>query len=93
MGMGKDGSSAVWVWAREPAGADLGGLVLGGVEALDGDLAEHVGLQRLLGEVAVVDDGWAGAERARDELEPPPSGRFHQRHNHMMLYMNSIYLN
>ena len=65
MGMGEDGSSAVWVWARGPAGADLGGLVLGGVEALDGDLAEHVGLQRLLGEVAVVDDGWAGERRER----------------------------
>ena len=36
----------------------LGGLVVGGVEAFDGDLSEDVGLQRLLGQVAVVDDGW-----------------------------------
>lgn len=36
----------------------LGGLVVRGVEAFDGDLSEDVGLQRLLRQVTVVDDGW-----------------------------------
>lgn len=36
----------------------LGGLVVRGVEAFDGDLSEDVGLQRLLRQVTVVNDGW-----------------------------------
>lgn len=36
----------------------LGSLVVRGVEAFDGDLSEDVGLQRLLRQVTVVDDGW-----------------------------------
>lgn len=36
----------------------LGGLVVRGVEALDGDFSEDVWLQRLLSQVTVVNDGW-----------------------------------
>lgn len=36
----------------------LGGLVVRGAEAFDSDLSEDVGLQRLLSQVAVVNDGW-----------------------------------
>lgn len=36
----------------------LGGLVVRGAEAFDRDLSEDVGLQRLLSQVAVVNDGW-----------------------------------
>lgn len=36
----------------------LSGLVVRRAEAFDGDLSEDVRLQRLLGQVAVVDDGW-----------------------------------
>lgn len=36
----------------------LGGLVVRGVKAFDGDLSEDVGLQRLLRQVTVVNDGW-----------------------------------
>ena len=36
----------------------LCGLVVGGLKALDGDLSEHMGLQGLVGQVAVIDDGW-----------------------------------
>lgn len=38
--------------------AHLCGLIVGGVEAFDGDLSEDVGLQRLLSQVTVVNDGW-----------------------------------
>lgn len=40
----------------------LGGLVVRGVEAFDGDLSEDVGLQWLLGQVTVVNDGWMQKE-------------------------------
>lgn len=41
----------------------LSGLVVRRAEAFDGDLSEDVRLQRLLGQVAVVDDGWMKKSR------------------------------
>lgn len=37
---------------------NLGGLVVSRVEAFDSDLSEDVGLQWLLSQVTVVNDGW-----------------------------------
>lgn len=56
------GSSGLWSEvALSPARGErphLSGLVVRRAEAFDGDLSEDVRLQRLLGQVAVVDDGW-----------------------------------
>lgn len=41
----------------------LGGLVVSRVEAFDSDLSEDMGLQRLLRQVAVVNDGWTKEEK------------------------------